>query len=57
MLDIMEIRGFEVKQYPPSDDIFLVTPDKLHFTVMRFPHLSIIACVFACFESINSNYK
>jgi hypothetical protein len=55
MLDIMEIRGFKV-----IDDVrgpYLVTPDGFHYAVQLFHHLSIIACVFACFESLNSNYK
>lgn len=57
MLDLMEIRGFWVDRHAFDNRYILNTPDGVGFVVQLFPHLSVIACIFACFESINSNFK
>lgn len=55
MLDLMEMRGFEL--VPHVTQWYLKTPDGYQFAIQFFENLSKIQCAFACFESLNSNYK
>jgi len=56
MLDIMEMRGFEVLE--ESRRLYLIPPDHPYkFAVKQYPHRSNIACAFDCFLSIHETFK
>jgi len=54
MLDLMTMRGFEVKVF--RSGVELQTPNGYRYIVQQHPHLSDIACAFACFSSINTHF-
>ena len=55
MLDIMEMRGFRVVE--DVRGLYLVAPDGGYFAVQLFPHITLVTCTFAAFETLNPNYK
>ena len=56
MLDIMELRGFDLRRDKSGRQFILVTPDGAGYAVQLFHDVSLVECVFEAFQSINHLY-